>query len=399
MPDADNGDPRKDMETSRSESEKEQVQRAKELLEMMSSPPDDGWRDGLADPQTLAQATGWQVPHRSSNQAAPPEYENIGTAGLAALRAEREKRQIEWDEKKRALSVQAWQEQVASARVELLNSGNAASHVGAFWESIQRVISSIDPAPLHLFSRVQITPWKLAGEEKDLKDICKSIDADPVLCELASRLSGEPSILPSRDNKKQRVAAAWLIALHHQEAQTIPHWGDWRRWLVEKLNTKDATADDVRDAYSILIEPNLRDAKPTNAAQRQLLSAVVHQSFVRYVRVWLLNVLLAAHDNQWVAHPLLDVACSAVGMSGDPTRMIASHDGVSWTAAKLTLGKWSTLSEAQMQSLSLPYGKHIAPIGFASRLLEVTSHEKFSVWLGRILNSQEFRTLCRELRR
>lgn len=397
MPDADNGDPQKDLETLRSESEKEQVQRAKEVLEMMSNPPDDGWRDGLADPQTFAQATGWQISHRTSNQTAPPEYENIGTAGLAALRAEREKRQIEWYERKRALSVQAWQEQVASARVQLLNRGNAASHVGAFWESIQRIISSVDIAPLHLFSRVPITTWTLAGDEKDLQDICNSIDADPVLCELASQLSGEPSIPSSRGNKKQRGAAAGLIALHHQEAQAIPHWGDWRRWLVAKLNSKDATADDVRDAYSILNEPNLRDAKPTIAAQRQLLSAVVHQSFVRYVRVWLLNVLLAAHDNHWVAHPLLDVACSAVGMSGDPTRMIASHDGVSWTAAKLTFGKWSTLSEVQLQSLSLPHGKYIAPIGSASRLLEVTPHEKFSVWLGRILNSQEFRTLCREV--
>jgi hypothetical protein len=349
----------------------------KKILDIMLRPPDDGWRRDLADPQTAAQGWSRELSGYGWHGDNAPSFENVGEEGLNLIREERLARAREWDERKKQLSMTAWTNQLQFATEQLKIHESNREELKSLLDLTALVLVPPYPSSVNHFLRPLINGWTFPKIGLDLLSLCKGLEGDSDLRELIGRVTNATTVVLDRERPHQ--SAVKLFAMMHELTGQVPKWSAWRQWLVATLNSENDFAVEAKEAYYSLLRSAELVARINNCSVKEAFSQLLLQSYVRYSRVWLLNAHIARVDPRWVSHPALDVVFGALGMSGDPLRMVASTEASSWKASGLRHGPWSTLSVAQ-QSVLTPVVDSIEPFATLHKPLMAPVNLSLSEW-------------------
>ncbi len=342
----------------------------------MQRPPDDSWREDLADPQTAAQGVSRESYVRQRGNM--PRYINIGEEGLNAIRQEKLARAREWDERKRQLSLTAWRNQLQFVREQLALHESNRAEPKSMLELTALVVVPQNLASINHFLNPLIKDWTFPQSGTDLRLLCKELEEDSDYQELFVRVTSAARL--ALEGKQQLQSAVKLFAIIHEITGRPPKWSIFRRWLIKTINNEHTLSNEVKHAYFSLARSAESVANLNDCSVKEAFSVLMLESYIHYCRLWVLNTQIARQDSKWISHPALEIVFGAVGMSGDPLHMVAATASSSWKASGLRHGPWSTVSVAQYAVLA-PVVDSIEPFGNLYKYLTAPLNVGFSEWL------------------
>ncbi len=298
-----------------------------EWMRIILTPPDDSWREGLTDPQTLRGPIQRKpfIRNNPTYEQEPPEV----TAGriLRRQQAEQVKNRQSIEDSK----LQAQRAEVAkNAQISQIQS--ALASIVAL-PSFPQVIGSDLKEALALYLDSKNRIWEVvAYEERWDRELLSTPYLVPDSAQVWSTirdLENEQSYLSAKAGYERNAyaytrtqmgatgASLLLLLMQQQPIGAVQSWHDWRMWI---------SAHQSNDLVSEALQCLVGRVSISEVDQKSALRSFMLGRYWDYLRSELIASILNEATSGWLRHPILEITNGVMGVFQDPLQILTTTD-------------------------------------------------------------------------